>query len=42
MFLLYYAVKFIYILLNKNDARPITAELVKSEIPPKHIPNFYV
>ena len=29
-------------LLNSNDVRPITAELVESEISQKHKPNFYV
>ena len=29
------------VLLNNNDARPIKAELVESEIPQKHKPNFY-
>ena len=30
------------ILLNNNDVRPTTAELVESEIPQKHKPIFYV
>ena len=30
------------VLLNNNDVRQITAELVESEIPQKHKPNFYV
>ena len=30
------------VLLNNNDVRPITAELVESEIPQKQKQNFYV
>ena len=30
------------VLFNNNDVRPITAELVQSEIPQKHKPNYYV
>ena len=30
----------ITVLLNNNDVRLITAELVESEIPQKHKPNF--
>ena len=30
------------VLLNNNDVRPTTAELVGCEIPQKHEPNFYV
>ena len=30
------------VLLNNNDVRPITTELVESEISQKHKPNFYV
>ena len=29
------------VMLNNNDVRPITAELVESEIPQKHKPNFF-
>ena len=30
------------VLLNNNDVRPITTELVESEIPQKYRPIFYV
>ena len=40
--MLYNLISITAVLLNNNDVRPITAELVGSEIAQEHKPNFDV